>query len=135
MRLALWYFLIFFFFGLKLSPSKIKSGLKIGTASVSSGYHVCCFSTNCFGFLSILRSEEDGVPMVGRFFFLALLPPQFSSSVVNGPSMAKGKYPGPQFSMLSISGIIVLQITPLWMGVFVQDAGADFDFAEILYKS
>jgi sodium/bile acid cotransporter 7 len=47
--------------------------------------------------------------------------------------MAKGNIPAAIFNA-SISGIIGIAITPLWLGLFVHGAQADFDFTEIYSK-
>ncbi|MCM4173383.1 bile acid:sodium symporter [Arenibacter sp. TNZ] len=129
---AMGIFLIFFFYGLKLSPSKIKSGLKNWKLHLLvQATTFVVFPLIVLAFYPFLRSEEDGVLWLA-FFFLAALPSTVSSSVVM-VSMAKGNIPAAIFNA-SISGIIGIAITPLWMGVFVQDAGADLDFAEIYTK-
>ncbi len=48
-------------------------------------------------------------------------------------SMAKGNIPAAIFNA-SISGIIGVALTPLWMGLFVNDAQTDFDFTAIYIK-
>ncbi|WP_317042120.1 bile acid:sodium symporter [Zobellia sp. OII3] len=44
--------------------------------------------------------------------------------------MAKGNIPAAIFNA-SISGIIGVLLTPLWMGLFVKNAQTEFDFADI----
>ena len=48
-------------------------------------------------------------------------------------AMAKGNIPAAIFNA-SISGIIGIAITPLWMGLFVDPAQTNFDFTEIYIK-
>jgi len=48
-------------------------------------------------------------------------------------SIAKGNIPAAIFNA-SISGIIGIVITPLWMGLFIDDMQTDFDFTEIYMK-
>ncbi|HKK80612.1 MAG TPA: bile acid:sodium symporter, partial [Prolixibacteraceae bacterium] len=63
-------------------------------------------------------------------FFLAALPSTVSSSVVM-VSIARGNIPGAIFNA-SISGIIGIIITPLWMSIFLSSANSDFNFAQTL---
>ena len=62
-------------------------------------------------------------------FFLAALPSTVSTSVVM-VSIAEGNLPAAIFNA-SISGIIGILVTPLWIGLFVDAAAVDFDFSEI----
>lgn len=45
-------------------------------------------------------------------------------------SLAKGNLPAAIFNS-SISGIIGILITPLWIGLFVENSQVTFDFSEI----
>lgn len=121
--------LIFFFYGLKLSPDKIKEGLK------NWKLHVLIQSTTFLFFPLIvllfrpfLQTEEQELLWLA-IFFLAALPSTVSSSVVM-VSVAKGNIPAAIFNA-SISGIIGILVTPLWMGLFVQTSDAGFDFTAI----
>ena len=124
--------LIFFFYGLKLSPSKLKAGLK------NWKLHLLVQSSTFLLFPALVllarpfihNAEQETLWLA--FFFLAALPSTVSSSVVM-VSLAKGNIPAAIFNA-SISGIIGIMITPLWMGFFVPPAQADFDFTEIYTK-
>ncbi|MBP0903053.1 bile acid:sodium symporter family protein [Mariniflexile gromovii] len=124
--------LIFFFYGLKLSPEKLKSGLKnwklhfLVQASTFLIFPLIVLAFNPF-----LRTQEQEIMWLA-FFFLATLPSTVSSSVVM-VSIAKGNVPAAIFNA-SISGIIGIAITPLWMGLFVDSTQTDFDFTEIYTK-
>jgi sodium/bile acid cotransporter 7 len=48
-------------------------------------------------------------------------------------SIAKGNIPAAIFNA-SISGIIGIVVTPLWMGLFVHNSQTDFNFTEIYIK-
>lgn len=108
---------IFFFYGLKLSLTDIKNGLRNWRLHLV----VQCITFVLFpAMLLLLR------PLVGRgidenlwlsFFFLAALPSTVSSSVVM-VSLAKGNVPAAIFNA-SISGLIGVLITPLWMSFFL----------------
>ncbi|MCM4167150.1 hypothetical protein KCTC52924_02728 [Arenibacter antarcticus] len=124
--------LIFFFYGLKLSPDKLKAGLKNWKLHVL--VHVSTFllfPLLVLVFRPMLQTEEQELLWLA-FFFLAALPSTVSSSVVM-VSMAKGNVPAAIFNA-SISGIIGIVLTPFWMGLFIQDTQVDFDFTEIYAK-
>jgi sodium/bile acid cotransporter 7 len=124
--------LIFFFYGLKLKPSQIKVGLKNwklhGLVQTST---FLLFPLLVLFFYPLIHSKEQEIIWLA-FFFLAALPSTVSSSVVM-VSMAKGNIPGAIFNA-SISGIIGILITPLWMGFFIDDAQSNFDFTDIYVK-
>src|SRR5690625_6960730 len=63
------------------------------------------------------------------FLFMAALPSTVSSSVVM-VSMARGNLPAAIFNA-SISGIIGILITPLWLMHFAQQSDIEFDFTGI----
>jgi len=123
--------LIFFFYGLKLSPDKIKSGLSNWRLHVL----VQVSSFILFPVLVLIAypfiSSESAYSIWLGFFFLAALPSTVSSSVVM-VSIARGNIPAAIFNA-SISGIIGIVITPLWMGLFLHQQG-DFDFTSIYLK-
>ena len=124
--------LIFFFYGLKLSPSKLKAGLKnwkLHLLVQASTFLI--FPLIVLAFYPLVQNSEQQTLWLA-FFFLAALPSTVSSSVVM-VSMAKGNIPAAIFNA-SISGIIGILITPLWMGPFVQNTGTDFDFTVIYSK-
>ncbi|SMG12472.1 bile acid:sodium symporter family protein [Arenibacter troitsensis] len=124
--------LIFFFYGLKLSPSKLKAGLKnwkLHLLVQASTFLI--FPLIVLAFYPLVQNSEQQTLWLA-FFFLAALPSTVSSSVVM-VSMAKGNIPAAIFNA-SISGIIGILITPLWMGPFVQETGTDFDFTVIYSK-
>ncbi|MCI2230011.1 bile acid:sodium symporter [Polaribacter sp. MSW13] len=124
--------LIFFFYGLKLNPTQLKAGLK------NWKLHLLVQSATflMFPLLVLLAhpfiQNEEQETIWLAFFFLAALPSTVSSSVVM-VSMAKGNIPAAIFNA-SISGIIGIAITPLWMGLFVDNAQTDFDFTSIYIK-
>ncbi|WP_372754989.1 bile acid:sodium symporter family protein [Labilibaculum sp.] len=124
--------LIFFFYGLKLSPSKLKAGVK------NWKLHLLVQSSTFFIFpllillcRPLIQNEEQEIIWLA-FFFLAALPSTVSSSVVM-VSIAKGNIPSAIFNA-SISGIIGVVLTPLWMGLFVHNAQTDFNFIDIYIK-
>ncbi|SMO68817.1 solute carrier family 10 (sodium/bile acid cotransporter), member 7 [Saccharicrinis carchari] len=120
--------LIFFFYGLKLSPQSMKQGL------LNYKLHLLVQLTTFFLFpllvicLRPLVHSEDTELLWLALFFMAALPSTVSSSVVM-VSIAKGNIPGAIFNA-SISGLIGIVLTPIWMGVFMGSADAGFDFWE-----
>lgn len=124
--------LIFFFYGLKLSPSKLKAGLKnwklhiVVQASTFILFPLLVLIVKPF-----LQSQERETIWLA-FFFLAALPSTVSSSVVM-VSIAKGNMPAAIFNA-SISGIIGILVTPLWMGLFVTNDQTSFNFIDIYTK-
>ncbi|WP_147676678.1 bile acid:sodium symporter family protein [Algibacter pacificus] len=124
--------LIFFFYGLKLNPTQLKAGLKnwklhlLVQASTFLMFPLLVLLLRPF----IQNEAQETIWLA--FFFLAALPSTVSSSVVM-VSIAKGNIPAAIFNA-SISGIIGIAITPLWMGLFVNDAQTDFDFTAIYLK-
>lgn len=124
--------LIFFFYGLKLSPEKLKSGLKNWKLHV-----LIQFSTFLLYPLLILVfypfiQNEKGELLWLSFLFLAALPSTVSSAVVM-TSIAKGNISAAIFNA-SISGLIGILVTPLWMGLFLHAVASDFDMGTIYFK-
>lgn len=118
--------LIFFFYGLKLSFQQIKSGLsnwKLHVVVQLSTFLLFPILVLLFRpFIGIFLSEHSWM----GFFFLAALPSTVSSSVVM-VSLAKGNVPAAIFNA-SISGLIGVVITPLWMSLFL-----DFTTENVLF--
>ncbi|MGP1992353.1 bile acid:sodium symporter family protein [Zobellia laminariae] len=124
--------LIFFFYGLKLSPTKLKAGIKNWKLHLLvQGSTFLIFPLLILIFRPFIQNEAQETIWLA-FFFLAALPSTVSSSVVM-VSMAKGNIPAAIFNA-SISGIIGVVLTPLWMGLFVRSAQTDFDFTDIYIK-
>ena len=124
--------LIFFFYGLKLSREKLVSGLKNWKLHVL----VQCSTFLLFPlvvllFLPFVEGEHARLLWLA-FLFLAALPSTVSSSVVM-VSIAKGNIPAAIFNA-SISGLIGIVITPLWMGLFIRQTSADYDLSQIYFK-
>ncbi|WP_405607117.1 bile acid:sodium symporter family protein [Polaribacter sp. Asnod1-A03] len=124
--------LIFFFYGLKLNPTELKSGLKNWKLHILvQGATFLMFPLLVLFFRPIIQNEEQETIWLA-FFFLAALPSTVSSSVVM-VSIAKGSIPSAIFNA-SISGIIGILITPLWMGLFINNPQTDFNFTNIYIK-
>jgi solute carrier family 10 (sodium/bile acid cotransporter), member 7 len=124
--------LIFFFYGLRLHPQRIISGLrnwKLHVAVQMSTFLL--FPLVVIVFYPFIHTEQ-GYTLWLSFLFLAALPSTVSSSVVM-VSIARGNIPGAIFNA-SISGLIGIVVTPLWMGIFLQRGEGDFNLAEVYLK-
>jgi len=120
---------IFLFYGLKLNREKIKSGLS------NWKLHVVVQLATFLLFPLLVLCVKPFVANTAiatniwlAFYFMACLPSTVSSSVVM-VGLAKGNIPGAIFNA-SISGIIGILVTPLWMGFFLQTNTAEFDFTD-----
>ncbi|HEX2935848.1 MAG TPA: bile acid:sodium symporter family protein [Bacteroidales bacterium] len=123
---------IFFLYGLRLTPEKLKVGLsnwKLHTTIqlatfllfpllVLLGMFLFSNSGNYLAWLSV--------------FYLASLPSTVSSSVVM-VSIAKGNIPAAIFNA-SISSLIGVFITPLWMGIFLSAGSSNYELWGIIGK-
>ncbi len=124
--------LIFFFYGLKLDPDKLRSGMR------NWKMHLAIQLTTFLVFpllilpLYPLFADTPGELFWVGMFFLAALPSTVSSSVVM-VSIAGGNIPGAIFNA-SISGIIGILMTPFWMGLFLTSQSAGFEFSHVLIQ-
>jgi len=122
--------LIFFFYGLKLSPNDMKKGLgnyKLHLLVQFTTFIV--FPLIVLLFKPFIKTEEQQLLWLA-IFFMAALPSTVSSSVVM-VSIAKGNIPGAIFNA-SISGLLGIIITPMWMGLFMNSSSGDFNFLDSL---
>lgn len=122
---------IFLFYGLKLSPAQFKLGF------LNYRAHILIQFTTFVVFpvlvLLCLPFFEEGTrsELWISLFFLGALPSTVSSSIVM-VSLAKGNLPTAIFNA-SLSGLIGIVATPLWMGLFLGNSG-DFEFKDVVYK-
>ncbi len=122
--------LIFFFYGLKLSPEKLRSGL----SNVRLHFIVQISTFIIFPLIVwtgelILRPEPGDLIWTG-IFLLAALPSTISSSVVM-VNMARGNVPAAIFNA-SISALIGVLMTPLIMEFFLSTSGgAGLDLKQV----
>jgi solute carrier family 10 (sodium/bile acid cotransporter), member 7 len=124
--------LIFFFYGLKLSPEKLKAGLSQWRLHLA----VQLTTFLLFPLLVLLAwkvwgGEGQQHLWLGAFY-LAALPSTVSSSVVM-VSIAGGNLPAAIFNA-SISSLLGVFLTPMWMGLFLQSQSGAFDFWSVLVK-
>jgi len=122
--------LLFFFYGLRLSPEKLVNDLKNWRLHlVIQSVTFIVFPILVLVFRPFLKGTENEVLWLA-IFFLAALPSTVSSSVVM-VSIAKGNIPSAIFNA-SISGVIGIVITPLLMGFFLEKQAEAFDFSGVM---
>lgn len=120
---------IFFVYGLSLRTEAIKSGLKnwrLHLVIQSSTFIL--FPLLVLLFYPFFKGGDYELLWLA-FLFMAALPSTVSSSVVL-VSMAKGNLPAAIFNA-SISGMLGIVFTPLWMMPFVYQSGITYDFTAI----
>lgn len=123
---------IFFFYGLKLSPQKLKSGLtnwKLHILIQTATFGVFPLLILCLQYF--LDVDKTSLFWIG-IFYLAVLPSTVSSSVVM-VAIAKGNLPAAIFNA-SISSIIGIFITPLWMSGLLEQQDANFDLFPVILR-
>ncbi|MCH7396860.1 bile acid:sodium symporter [Belliella sp. DSM 107340] len=123
--------LIFFFYGVKLNPKKLISDLS------NWKLHLVVQSTTFLIFplviliLYAIWGDENSYLWLGTFY-LAALPSTVSSSVVM-VSLAGGNLPAAIFNA-SISSIVGIFITPVWMEVMLPESAVDFELLDTFIK-
>ncbi|WP_081211600.1 bile acid:sodium symporter family protein [Salegentibacter sediminis] len=122
---------IFFFYGLKLSPAEFKMGF------LNYKVHIVIQLTTfvIFPLLALILlpffEAGTGSDIWISLFFLGTLPSTVSSSIVM-VSLAKGNLPTAIFNA-SLSGLIGIVATPLWLSFFIKKS-EEFDFGSIILK-
>ncbi|PSL07560.1 bile acid:sodium symporter family protein [Cecembia rubra] len=122
---------IFFFYGVKLSPQKLWEGL------ANWKLHIVVQATTFFVFPIVvlifygLFGEEGNYLWLGTFY-LAALPSTVSSSVVM-VSIAGGNLPAAIFNA-SISSMVGIFITPIWMDIMLPETSVSFDLTDTFFK-
>ncbi|TPE39586.1 bile acid:sodium symporter [Pontibacter mangrovi] len=123
---------IFFFYGLRLSPEKLKVGLsnwKLHVVVQLSTFIL--FPLLILPLHTLFEDTPQELLWLG-VFYLAALPSTVSSSVVM-VSIAGGNIPGAIFNA-SISSLLGIFITPLWMGIFLTSGTGNFDMGSVMGK-
>jgi solute carrier family 10 (sodium/bile acid cotransporter), member 7 len=124
--------LIFFFYGLRLSPAKLKIGLgnwRLHTTVQLTTFLV--FPVLMLSLYGFFGQGEYKTLWLG-VFYLAALPSAVSTSVVM-VSIAGGNIPGAIFNA-SISSLAGVFITPIWMGMFLTAQTDAYDLGGIIVK-
>lgn len=117
--------LIFFFYGLKLSPDDLKAGLK------NWPLHLAIQATTFIVFPLVILVLKFAFGSWGNpelwlgAFYLAALPSTVSSSVVM-VSIAGGDIPLAVLNA-SVSSLLGIVLTPLWLSLFLVHTGAGMD--------
>ena len=122
---------IFFFYGLKLSPAEFKAGFynyKVHILIQLTTFVL--FPLLTLGFAPLF-TNGTGSQLWLALFFLGALPSTVSSSVVM-VSVAQGNIPTAIFNA-SLSGLLGIVITPLWMSFFMASS-SQFEFAAVVQK-
>lgn len=121
--------LVFFFYGVKLNPQQLKSGLK------NWRLHLLIQLTTYFIFPVIVYLLFSLLPFINQDFrlgitYLSILPSTVSASIVM-VSIAGGNIPGAIFNA-SISSLLGVIITPAWMEVLGSSSNFEIDFVPTL---
>lgn len=123
---------IFFFYGLRLSPEKLKAGLgswRLHLVVQASTFLL--FPLLVMPLHGLFEGTQNELLWLGTFY-LAALPSTVSSSVVM-VSIAGGNIPAAIFNA-SISSLVGVFITPLWMGLYLTAGSGDFDMGNVMGK-
>ena len=124
--------LIFFFYGLKLSFTDLKSGLS------NWRMHLVIQITTFIYFPLLLLAlkpfflSEHAQQIWLGIFFLSALPSAVSSAVVL-VSVAGGNVPAAIFNA-SLSSLMGIFITPLWVGLVISTTGQPIETSDITTK-
>ncbi len=121
--------IIFFFYGVKLSPQKIREGLS------NWKMHIVIQITTFIIFpilVLITKPFFTDIHIWLSIFFVAALPSTVSSSVVM-VSLAKGNVPGAIFNA-TISSLGGIFISPLILSFFIVQSNIEINTSEILIK-
>jgi sodium/bile acid cotransporter 7 len=123
---------IFFFYGLRLSGDKLRAGLS--NWQLHATIHLTTFVVFplvVWAAMYLFGTDETRLLWLGAFY-VAALPSTVSSSVVM-VSIAGGNIPAAIFNA-SISSLIGVFLTPLWMGLFLSTGSGDYDLASVIGK-
>lgn len=124
--------LIFFFYGLRLNFTKLRVGLKNWRMHVFIQLTTFLFfPLLVLLFSPFITAEETKLLWLGTFY-LATLPSTVSSSVVM-VSIAGGNLPAAIFNA-SVSSLLGVFVTPLWMSLFLAGNTQNFDMRTIFLK-
>ncbi|MDO5554905.1 MAG: bile acid:sodium symporter family protein [Planctomycetia bacterium] len=142
---------IFFFYGLRLDWQKIREGLSnVRLHMLVLLATFVYFPLLVFGFMAafgtvpsveaLARLASDGLTTGSNgtlatglwlgIFFMAALPSTVSSSVVM-VNIAKGNVPAAIFDA-SISSLLGVFLTPLWMSLFIVTGNESADFGQVI---
>ena len=124
--------LIFFFYGLRLNFGQLRAGLlnyRLHTLIHLTTFVV--FPTVVLAARALLLTSDTELLWLG-IFYVGVLPSTVSSSVVM-VSIAEGNIPAAIFNA-SISSLIGVFITPLWMSYLLADTGGHYELGGVIGK-
>ncbi|WP_077923156.1 bile acid:sodium symporter family protein [Spirosoma sp. 209] len=124
--------LIFFFYGLRLNFEQLRAGLR--NYRLHSVIHLTTFlvfPAVVLAARAVWLTPDTELLWLG-IFYVAALPSTVSSSVVM-VSIAGGNLPAAIFNA-SISSLIGVFITPLWMSYLLSSTGGDYDLGGVIGK-
>ncbi|UHG92304.1 bile acid:sodium symporter family protein [Spirosoma oryzicola] len=124
--------LIFFFYGLRLNFDQLRAGLR--NYRLHLVIHLTTFiifPAIVLGARSLLMTPDTELLWLG-IFYVAALPSTVSSSVVM-VSIAGGNIPAAIFNA-SISSLIGVFITPLWMSFLLTSTNGQYDLGSVIGK-
>ncbi|MDJ1503785.1 bile acid:sodium symporter family protein [Xanthocytophaga agilis] len=124
--------LIFFFYGLRLSPEKLKAGLSNWRLHTLIHFTTFILFPCLILCLQSLFKAQHGAVLWLAIFYLATLPSTVSSSVVM-VSIAGGNMPAAIFNA-SISSLLGVFITPLWMSSFLNANSGEYHLGDVIAK-
>lgn len=123
--------LIFFFYGLKLAPADLKAGFfNYQSHLLIQSVTFLLFPLLTFIFIPFFEEGTRSDIWIA-IFFLGVLPSTVSSSVVM-VAIANGNLPTAIFNA-SISGLIGIIATPLWLSLFMIQSG-NFAIGDVITK-
>jgi solute carrier family 10 (sodium/bile acid cotransporter), member 7 len=123
---------IFFFYGLRLNWAQLRVGLQ------NSQLHLLIHGTTFVLFPAVVLVARAGLITTETellwlgIFYVAALPSTVSSSVVM-VSLARGNVPAAIFNA-SISSLIGVFLTPLWMSLLLTNAPGSYDLGGVIGK-
>jgi sodium/bile acid cotransporter 7 len=117
--------LVFFFYGVKLNPEQLKTGLS------NWRLHLLIQGSTFLIFPALVFFLLQAMPWIDSDFrlgitYLSALPSTVSASVVM-VSIAGGNLPAAIFNA-SISSLLGVILTPAWMGILSDSAQGEIDF-------
>lgn len=124
--------IIFFFYGLRLSPEKLRVGLS------NTRLHTLIHLSTFLLFPLLILAVMSLVDITTNYylwlgiFFMASLPSTVSSSVVM-VSIARGNISAAIFNA-SISSLIGVFLTPLWMSLFISHDNGGNSLSDVIIK-
>jgi len=124
--------LIFFFYGLKLDPAKLRAGLGHWKMYVLiQGTTFLIFPLLILALRIVFYTSEFDLLWLGAFY-MAALPSTVSSSVVM-VSIAGGNISAAIFNA-SISSLLGIFVTPLWVNLFISADVSTADLSDVILK-